>query len=409
LGGRLKIRARAVAGAPVAALRVWLGAGERHATVPGQALLAGHMLEEGTDSRSWQRVAREAEERGISISASAGYEVLGLALDGPAAEIDRMIDWAAELVLTPAFDADRWEWQRRLALADLELIRDDPETLAGWGFLEQVYGPHPRSRPLQGNPASLASLTVEDSRASYRKALGARTIVSLAGAVDAEREAERLRGVFAAGTRARDVPLAGPPPAASGERRRVVALPGDQAHVFIGRATVDRGHEDLPGLELLAVILGAGAGLAGRLPSRVRERDGLAYTTMVDTAAGASADPGRFVVYAATGPERVEQLETAVREELDRLVTHGVSEDELAAARSFLEGQEAFRRETARQWAGLMAEAEHTGLPVDSTDWGATRWAGVEAAGLLAIAERWLGPSGLWVTVGMPSSELVVS
>ncbi len=403
VGRRLKVRARAVAGAPVAALRVWLRAGERHARIPGQALLAGQMLEEGSEARGWRRVARDAEERGISISASAGYELLGLALDGPASETDRMIDWAAELALTPAFDAERWEWQRQLALADLELIRDDPETLAGWGFLAQLYGAHPRSRPLQGDAASLARLTVEDSRASYEQAIGTGTIVAIAGAIDAERATARLREAFAAGARSRHEPLIDPAPPAGGERRRIVALPGDQAHVFIGRPTVGRAHPDLPALELLAVVLGAGAGLAGRLPSRVRERDGLAYTTMVDTAAGASADPGRLVIYAATAPERVERLESAVREELDRLIDCGVSAEELVAARSFLEGQEAFRRETARQWAGLMAEAEHTGLPVDSPDWGAARWASIAATDLREIAERWLAPTGLWVTVGTPA------
>ncbi len=227
-------------------------------------------------------------------------------------------------------------------------------------------------------------------------------IVAIAGAIDAEPATARLRDAFAADARGRREPLIDPALPAVGERRRIVGLPGDQAHVFLGRSTVARDHPDLPALELLSVVLGAGAGLAGRLPSRVRERDGLAYTTMVNTAAGASADPGRLVIYAATAPERVERLERAVREELDRLVARGVSAEELEAARSFLEGQEAFRRETARQWAGLMAEAEHTGLPVDSPTWAAARWARLTASDLGRVAERWLEPEGLSVTVGMP-------
>ncbi|MDH3404726.1 MAG: insulinase family protein [Acidobacteriota bacterium] len=403
MGGRLRVRTRAVGGAPVAALRVWLLAGERHAATPGQALLAGRMLEEGTAARSWRRVARDAEERGVSIHATAGYEVIGLALDGPATEAERMIEWGAELALAPAFDAERWEWQRELALAELELIRDDPEALAGWGFLGQLYGPHPRSRPLQGDPASLAGLDVAASRASYEQALGAGMIVSLAGAIDEEKAAARLRARFAAGARPPAEPPAEPPPVASGEPRRTVALPGDQAHLFLGRPTVDRDDPDLPGLELLAVVLGAGAGLAGRLPARVREREGLAYTARVDTAAGAAADPGRLVLHAATDRERLARVERAFREELDRLVTDGVTAAELAAARSFLEGQECFRRETARQWAEIMAEAELTGHPVDQPGWGAARWGPLTIAELAAIAERWLDPAGLWVTVGLPS------
>jgi len=374
------------------------------------------MLDEGTETRSWRRVAAEAEDRGISITAFGGYEVIGLALDGPAAESERMIDWAAELAAAPAFDAERWAWQRQLAAAELESMLDEPQAVAGWSFLRQLYGAHPRGRPLQGDGTSLAELRVEHSEQSYRRAVADGAIVTLAGAVDEVAVEARLREVLAGYFPSPDAERAdglrtSASPASSdlevelpvgGERRQTVELPGDQAHVFLGRRTVTRDHPDLPALELLSVVLGAGAGLSGRLPERIRERDGLAYTTGVDTAAGAAADPGRFVVYAATSAERVPSVERAVSEELDRLLHNGVAESELTAARTFLEGQDLFRRETARQWADLMAEAEHTGMPVDSPSWAAERWSALDATELRRVAERWLDPAELYVTVGLP-------
>jgi zinc protease len=388
----------------VAALRVWLRGGERNAPKAGAACLAGRMLEEGSVERDWRQVATAAEDRGISISAAGGYEALGLALNGPAVEVERMIAWAAELALAPRFDAERWEWQRQLAAAELAALRDEPDALTGWSFLGQVYGNHPRGRPLAGSAAGLLDLSVEDSRHFHGRALANGLIISLAGAIDPEEAARRLAEAFADGERPSRAGLEEPEPPRGGPRRGSVSLPGDQAHLFLGKRTVTRHHEDLPALELAAVVLGAGAGLAGRIPERVREREGLAYTASVDTAAGASQDVGRFVLYAATSPERVERAELVMREELDRFLAEGASAAELAAARSYLEGHEIFRRESARQWADLLVEAELTGLAIDSPNWAAERWASVTVADLRAAAERWLDPSGLSVTVGLPAA-----
>jgi len=283
-----RVRARRVAGAPIAALRVWLCAGERNAHVPGEALLAGRMLEEGTASRSWRRVAADAEDRGISLGASSGYEVMGLALDGPAAELDRMIAWAHELALSPRFDAERWEWQRQLAAAELASLEDDPEALTHRAFLDQIHGDHPRGRPLAGSAATLSILTVDDSRRSHAQAVSSGVVVALAGAIDEDGDAGLLESLFGGAGDGATNGLYEPPEGASREPRREIELPGEQAHLIVGQQTVARDHPDLPALELSAVVLGAGAGLAGRIPERVRERESLAYTAFVDTAAGAS-------------------------------------------------------------------------------------------------------------------------
>jgi len=398
----MRLRTRRVAEVEIAALRVWLCGGERHSPLAGAACLAGRMLDEGSKARDWRTVATAAEDRGISVAAAGGYEVLGLALDGPVAELDRMIEWAAELALTPGFAPDRWSWQRQLAQAELAALEDEPGAITGWRFLDQLYGNHPRGRPLAGTTASLGQLEAEDSRQFHRQALANGVIIALAGAIDEDEASRRLGELFGSAARGQPGPLEEPVAPSTGERRRRVTLVGDQAHLFMGKRTVTRDHDDMPALELAAVVLGAGAGLAGRIPERVREREGLAYTASVDTVAGASRDEGRLVLYAATSAQRVDQAESSMREELERFVSLGATEGELEAARSFLAGQEIFRRETARQWAELLVEAEFTGLALDSPDWATGRWAGVSLADVKAAAERWLDPEDLVVTVGLP-------
>jgi len=398
----MKTRSRLVSGPPVAALRVWLGSGERSAQRPGEAVLAGRLLEEGSATRDWRRIAEDAETRGIAIAAAGGYEVLALAIDGPATELGRMIDWAAELALTSTLETERWEWHRELASAELAALSDEPEVVTGLAALRQLYGDHPRGRPLIGTQESLERVEADDSRRAYASALRGRKLAAVAGAIEEGEAARSLEAAFGDPETEGETSGAGPDLNGQSEDRVVVELPGDQAHLVLGRVTVERDHPDLPALEAAGVVLGAGAGLAGRIPMRVREQEGLAYSVGVDTAAGATVDPGRLIVQAATSPSRLERAELVIREELERFATSGPSEAEFEEARSFLEGREAFRRETARQVADLLIEAEFTGLSIDRPDWGRRRWRHLTVEAVRDAAERWLDPACLCVTIGRP-------
>ncbi|MEM8934696.1 MAG: insulinase family protein, partial [Acidobacteriota bacterium] len=150
------------------------------------------------------------------------------------------------------------------------------------------------------------------------------------------------------------------------------------------------------------VILGAGAGLSGRLPERVREREGLAYAVDVSAVAGCGLEAGRLAVYVGVMPDRVDQAETAVREELERLVTDGVTDAEVADARAYLIGREPFRRETLKQRAERIAESEVYGLPDDRPGIVAERLAAVDRSTVEAAVRRWIRPDALRVTIGRP-------
>lgn len=465
----LAVRVRRVPGPPVIAVRVWLCGGARAETIPGQAVITGRMLAEGTRRRDFRRLAEEVEARGMLLSTYGSFETHGVALDALAADWETALEWAAEIALEPVFPEERLRWLTRQTAAELESLGDQPEVRTAWGFLEQIYAPHRRALPLQGTAASLAALTPADCAAFHRPAQR-RTVVAIAGDLDEEAVAERAAELFAAaGARPRSEPDP-PAPRGTGEARRRVDLPpphepeeehdgegpgthpetlgiraggpsaegagperaaesleppaepgithgaaiepadaeeadGGQAHVYVGHLSVPRNHPDYEALELLAVVLGAGSGLAGRIPTAVRERAGLAYTATAQTVAGAGLDPGRLVAYAGTSAETAERAERLIRDELARVVDGGITDVELEEARSYLLGRDPFTRETARQWADLMAQSEHYGMALDDPGRRRERLETPDRAAVEAAARRHVRPDELAVTVGVPSSD----
>jgi zinc protease len=424
----LGLRVRRVEGAPVVAVRVWLDGGARVERLAGLAAVAGRALSEGTRSRDWKRIADDAEALGMMLGSYGTFETHGVAVDALAADWRLALDWAAELVLEPSFPEDRCRWLARQAAGELDSLADQPEVKTAWAFLDQLYHPHRRALPLQGRRDDLEALTAADCAAFHLPALGRRRIVAVAGDVDESEVAARAEALFGAGGgTGADGPAAGEPPAVPAPVGRpetyveVALPPGDpedddagdtgggegepaaQAHLYVGHLTVPRHHPDYEALELAAVVLGSGAGLTGRIPERIRDREGLAYTAYAQTVAGAGLDPGRLVAYVGTSAATVDRAARGVREEIERLVEGGVTDRELADARAYLLGREPFERETARQWAELMAEAEHYGLPLDGPGSRAERLATLDRAEVEAALRRNLRPDDLKVAVGVPS------
>ncbi len=399
----LTVRARHVEGAPVVAVRVWIPSGARAEAQPGHAMLTGRMLSEGTKGRDYKRIAEEAENLGMSLSSFGGFEVYGVTADALARDWERALAWAAELTLESTFPTDRAAFVARQIESDLESLGDQPEVRTAWGFLDQLYAPHPRARPVHGTVDSLRAATPIDAMEHHARGLASGVLVGIAGAIDDDAVRKRAEELFASLPEQAAAAVEPSAPAGTAERHREVRTSAeDQAHLYMGHLTVPRGHADYEALELIAVVLGSGAGLTGRIPARIREREGLAYTAYAQTIAGAGFDPGRLVAYVGTSPDTVAQAERGVVEEIARLVEGGVTDDELEEARAYLLGRDPFQRETARPWAELLNEAALYGLAVDQPAWRLERLRAVDRPAAEAAARRHLRPADLLVTVGLP-------
>ncbi|HSG40852.1 MAG TPA: pitrilysin family protein [Thermoanaerobaculia bacterium] len=400
-----RIRVRRVEGAPVVAVRLWLQAGTRQEPVPGQALLTGRMLSEGTRKRDWRRIAEDAESRGMMLQSHGTFESIGVSIDALAQDWELALEWAAELLLESSFPEDRCTWLAKQAAAELESLADQPEVKTAWGFLDQLYSPHPRCRPLHGSADSLLLLTPADCAEFHHRARGHGIIAAVAGVVDEDAVRGRLESLLGGPPPEDAVPFPEPPAPEGLERRRVVQTDAeDQAHLYVGHITVPRRHPDYTALELLAVVLGSGAGLTGRVPARIREKEGLAYTAYAQTIAGSGLDAGRLLAYVGTSPATVEKAERGVIEEITRIVEDGIEDSELEESRAYLLGREPFRRETARQWADLLVEAEEYGLPLEDMERRRADLTALDKAAVEAAARRHVRPEELRVTVGMPGA-----
>jgi zinc protease len=404
--GRASWRVRRLDDAPVVAIRVWLRGGSRLESIPGLAQISGRLLPEGTELRDRRRIILDAADRGCTVLAGAGRSVQAIALDGLAGDWRRLLDWAAELLWLASFHEDRCRWLRAQAAAELRSLEDLPEVVTGRTFLGQLFPGHPLGRPLLGTAEGLAAIDETDCRLYHRQCLDEEVLVAVAGEVDPDAVVVRLETLFRDLSGPQREPRAAPALTAPGERVRSVRLSASrQAHLFVGARTVCRSAPDVDALRVLGVVLGEGAGLVGRLPARVREKEGLAYDCSVATIAGAGVDPGYFVVSLATSPDTIGRAREAVLEEVERVRQEGASAKEVDDSCSYLLGRAPFDRETVRQWAQIDLESMLWGLPLDDEWWCRRRIEEVTVEAVREVAGRYLDPHRLVETVGSPGGR----
>ncbi len=399
------LRIRRVEGSAVVSMRLWLPGGSRLESRPGLAWVTGRMLTEGTERRDWKEIARASDGLGMVLGSFGGLEAHGISLDCLSRDWHQGLRWLAELALESSFPGDRCAWTIRQGIADLKSLMDQPEAKASWAFAEQLYGEHAAGRPPTGTVAGLEAINADLCAELHDRSLARGAVLTVAGLLDEDEvqaEIERLFGEPGAEMQTCEAP---PPPASETQgRREIITSARDQAHLFVGHLTVPRSDPDMAALQLLSIILGAGAGLTGRIPDRVREKEGLAYSAAASAVSGAGLDPGRLVVHVGTSPDTLSRAEQCVREEIVRLLEQGVEPEELESARSYLLRREPFHRETPQQWAELLAASVLYQLPLDDPEWVNERYQAPTREDVETAARRHLDADRLKVTAGLPSS-----
>ncbi len=299
--------------------------------------LAGEMLLRGT-TRHTRAELRDAFERmKATVKVSAG----GATLETRREHLADALRLVAEVLREPAFPAAEFEELKRSALTSAEAQRSDPSAVAS-EELRRHLNPYPKGhwhyeQTLEERIASLKAVTLDEVRACHRGLVGATGAdFAAVGDFDPDRLAALVEELFG--------DWKNPVPYARIEKRyferpaleRELHTP-DKANAVLRAGLNLRLRDDdpdFPALVLANQLLGGSS--TARLPQRIREKEGLSYSTYTWFSASPLDDAANFWVSAIFAPQNKARVEQAVREELQRALREGFSADEVAAAKKGL-------------------------------------------------------------------------
>lgn len=375
--------------APVVAVALLVEVGSRWET-PETAGLSNFLtavMVKGTTKRSGSEMAEKIATLGGKLSASGDVdysEIRGTAL---ARFWRELLELTAELVLEPKLAPADVEDERQYLIARVQRRRDNPASRAFDTFFATLYDGHPYASPTLGTAESLARIDhaaiVAHYRTYYRPERMALAVSGQVSAADVIREARRLFGATAGGSRDAEPPIASPARVA---RRVVIEQPAQQAQILAGGLAPSLADPDHAAVKVLGTVLGGG--MAGRLFAELRDKRGLAYTAT--SYYDPVREPGAIVLYLGTAPENAERAEQALGAEIARIKAEPVGAPELARAKGYLLGRYAMDRRTNERQAWYLGfyEVEHVSAGFPDRYRGAVE--AVSAADVQRVARRYL-------------------
>jgi predicted Zn-dependent peptidase len=383
---------------PVVAASLFVRAGSRWETEDdaGISHLLQQVLVKGTATRSALEIAETAEGLGGGISAGADMDFSELRATALARNWKKMLELMADVALRPTLPESEIDGERRAMLTALRSRQDQPFPLAMDTIMGRVYGEHPYGRPLLGRPAALERIDRARLLAYHQRFYRApRMILAVSGDVAAREVVAEIGRLFATAPTGEGDAEPELPAAAARADRTVLVRPAAQAQVLVAFLAPPTGHPDYAAVKVLTTALGGG--MAGRLFTEVRDKQGLAYST--GGAYPSRLGPGVLYMQLGTAPANQARAEAAMLGEFERIRRDPVSPAELTRAKAYLLGQFALDRRTNARLAWYDAFFEALGVGPGFADRYTRAVEAVTAEDLLRVARTYLTAATI-VTLG---------
>ena len=394
--------------APTAVHMLWVrvGAMDEVDGTSGVAHVLEHMMFKGTPSLPPGEFSRRVAALGGRENAFTGRDYTGYFQQIPAGRLEDVIRLEAD-----RFARNQWpdeEFRRELEVVKEERrlrTEDAPRAMLYEQISATTFTASPYRRPIVGWMSDLDAMTPQDARDFYRQwYVPANAAVVVAGDVDPQ-QVRRLVQKHYGGIPARAVPARKPriEPVQAGIRRVEHKAPAEQSYValtfkvpqlrsFEPSAEAD----DALALTVLAAVLDGypGARLDRALtqgPDRVADGAGAGNGLW-------GRGPQLFTLDGVPAPGKTpEQVEAALRAEVERVAREGVTEAELQRVKTRWIAAETYKLDSVMAQARELGSFWSQGLPLDAGERLIERLRGVTAAQVQAVAGKYFGDDQLTV------------
>jgi predicted Zn-dependent peptidase len=341
LDGGLRVVSEYLPSVRSVALGIWASVGSRDEDRPhaGATHYLEHLLFKGTRKRTALDISSAIDAVGGELNAFTSKEYTCYYARVLDTDLPLAVDVVSDMVIGSVIAPKEVDAERGVILEEIAMNDDDPSDVVHEAFMAKLFGDTPLGRPILGTVDSINKITREQIADHYAARYGPEhLVVAVAGGVDHDKlvalAADAFRPVLRA-ARPQPPRLSGPGVAEPGTGVQLVSRSIEQANVILGSEGLARIDDRRFALGVLNAALGGG--MSSRLFQEVREKRGLAYSVYSFTSQ--YADTGMFGVYAGCQPAKTDEVLAICREEIEKVVSRGLTDGELDRGKGQMRGQ----------------------------------------------------------------------
>lgn len=342
------------------------GAGLDPENLGGLANMAASLLDEGGGDLDSQAFQRKLEDLVITLRFRAGRD----SITGRLVTLTENRDTAFNLLFLaltkPRFDSEPVTRIRAQILAGIRQDTENPGAIARQTLFKTLFPSHPYGRPTDGLMDDVGAITRADLKAFTAERLAKdNLIIGVVGDIKAETLAALLDSTFGGlPGKAKPWALAEVEPEGAG-RTLVVNKSVPQSSIVFAEKGLKRDHPDFYAAYVMNYVFGGG-GFTSRLYNAIREERGLAYS--VYSGLQPLDHAGLIFGAAATANANVAETIGLVRREWTRMAELGMTEKELADAKTYLTGSYPLRFTSSGSVAAMLVGIQMDNLGIDYMD-----------------------------------------
>ncbi|MBR5554505.1 insulinase family protein [bacterium] len=353
---------------------------------PGVNSLVARLLFQGTKSRSAEQIALEFDNNGIDFSVEMRADYLRFRFVCLNEDFEKAIELVNDLVKNSTFE----EFDKEIVKLEGEIVAelDAARAKASDGYTKNIFEGHSYGYSNTVILENLKNITKQQVVETYQKLLNdSKKIITVVGDVDYS-NVENVLNEYLGDLSCGQAGLVRQFPSELNEVKNyeIIKPDANQAHIIKGWRVESVDSEDYPALILLNIILGA-SGLSSRLFLELRDKKGLAY--VVRSSYETMLNGATFSIYIATEPKNIDVSLAGFGEEIEKIKTIPVGEDELEDAKNNILGKWAFSFETNAQQACNYAHYGILDLGFDFNDKTKERVKAVTSEQLQACANKY--------------------
>ena len=303
----------------------------------GVTRLMAKALLKGTTTRTAEQIANEIEAVGGSMSSEASNNTFNVSLEVTKPDVKLAVELLSDVLLNAIMPEKAIAREKEIQLAAIKQEEEQMTTVARNILRQALFTQHPYALRANGSIDSVQRLTQKDLLEFRDRYVVAKNgVIFVFGDVKAA-EVRQLFEKALGGMRPGALALTDAHPAAPLSKTESVESRKDKAQgiIMVGYRGADIFSPDRYALQLIDE---ASSDLGSRFFIRIREQMGLAYYVGASQMEGLV--PGLFAFYLGTDPQKIEPVKTALLDEIRKLATDGLTNEELARAKKKLIGQQ---------------------------------------------------------------------
>ncbi len=316
--------------------------------------IAAQMLLRGTKSKTREQIQDAINSLKARLTVFPSGQNVVANIETTRENLPALLKLVGEAFRDPSFPEKEFESLKQETLAAYESQRSEPNAVASVAFQKHL-SPYPKGHILNTNSVDestteIKALTLADTKKFYQDFYGASDAqISVVGDFDEAEIGKLTRDLFGSWKSPKAFKRIESQRKDAAAINQALETPDKANAFFIAGVTMPIRNDDAdyPALVLGNYMLGGGF-LNSRLAVRIRQKDGLSYGVGSQFSAGSLDKVGSFIAFAIYAPQNVEKLEKAFKEEIERALKDGFTDEEVKSAKSgYLQSQTVNRSQDA--------------------------------------------------------------